>query len=33
MDYEMAEGEEYTPAVGQGECAGGVLKPRYRSFR
>ena len=24
-DYEMAEGEEYTPAVGMGECAGGVL--------
>lgn len=24
-DFDQAEGEEYSPAVGQGECAGGVL--------
>ncbi|MDD7984129.1 sulfurtransferase TusA family protein [Lentisphaera marina] len=24
-DYQQAEGEEYSPAVGAGECAGGVL--------
>ena len=25
LDYEMKDGEEYSPAVGMGECAGGVL--------
>jgi len=25
LDYGMEEGEEYSPAVGMGECAGGVL--------
>lgn len=32
LDYEMAEGEEYSPAVGMGECAGGVLNLVTESF-
>ena len=31
-DYEMKEGEEYTPAVGMGECAGGVLNLVTEAF-
>ena len=32
LDYEMKEGEEYSPAVGLGECAGGVLNLVTESF-
>ncbi|MCM8538263.1 MAG: sulfurtransferase TusA family protein [Lentisphaeraceae bacterium] len=32
LDYGMEEGEEYSPAVGAGECAGGVLNLVTESF-
>ena len=32
QDFEQAEGEEYSPAVGQGECAGGVLNLVTEAF-
>ena len=32
LDYEMEEGEEYSPAVGMGECAGGVLNLVTEAF-
>ncbi|MCH2205300.1 MAG: sulfurtransferase TusA family protein [Lentisphaerales bacterium] len=32
LDYGMQEGEEYSPAVGAGECAGGVLNLVTESF-
>ena len=32
FDYEMPKGEEYTPAVGMGECAGGVLNLVTEAF-
>ena len=32
LDFGMQEGEEYSPAVGAGECAGGVLNLVTESF-